>query len=113
MTNETLTAAEAFQLMAENVENGKYPGEGMEVMDKHGVWHQSKYPPTGLLINHCADGRVRRAPRYIEVAGVRVPEPFREEPRHKQIYWFVCSTGLIRSWGCLRDPRGRRSPSRS
>lgn len=95
MKGETMTAVEAFEHMRRNVEEGRIPGDGIEVESVLGNWVPVDYPNTADLLDKAAENSVRHTPRTITVAGVEVPEPMREVPEHGAEYWFVNNGGCV------------------
>lgn len=95
MSNDTMTFPQVLRAMAENVESGRGEMHGIEVYrDLDRKWVSAHPGDIAALRSYCNMGSVRKAPSYIEVAGIQVPEPMRKAPEEGVWYWYEDDRGV-------------------
>lgn len=95
MSEETMTFPQVLRAMANNMESGRGAGDGMEFRGvPAGEYITASERMPRMVLALAAEGRIRKAPSYIEVAGIQVPEPMREPPEEGVWYWYEDDRGV-------------------
>lgn len=85
---KTLTKAQVFQHMADNVRAGKSPVDGLQAKSGTVEWVDA---PESIYVGELISGyfEFRLTPRTHTINGYDVPAPETEAPEHGRMYWYL------------------------